>query len=240
VTAADAGEIRGRMDVTEDLVSRLRGQEWIDDPFLGPVPAARFEAASPVWPGHSRWGAIKAVAITSQAPRTVSELHFVPADSSGPVVPVGIVWDEAGGRRRARVYCNKTLLGSDQVRGPLIPPDPGLVLHPTMSRYLTALRAGDEQGLLEVLEPGLRVFGPMGELKADDVRAAFAKRMSQGGGVPIMYITGTDDGTRAAVEFISWRIRPHAGLGVYERAASGRIAEFRAYEGPVVTTLPGA
>lgn len=237
---AEAGLIRGRMQATDELVRRLRGQEWIDDPFLGPVPAARFEAESPVWPGRARWGAIKTIATTSQSPRAVSELHFVPADAREPVVPVGIVWDETGGRRRARVYCNKSLLGSDQVRGPLIPPDAGLVLHPTMRQYHTALRAGDEQGLLDVLDPALRVFGPMGELKADDVRAAFAKRMADGGGVPIMYITGTDDGTRAAMEFISWRIRPHAGLGVYERAPSGRIIEFRAYEGPVVSMLPGA
>jgi len=38
------------------------------------------------------------------------------------------------------------------------------------------------------------------------------------------------------MEFISWRIRPHAGLGVYERAPSGRISVFRAYEGPVPKT----
>ena len=101
---------------------------------------------------------------------------------------------------------------------------------------LAALRAGDEQGLVDALEPGLRVFGPMGEIRAGDVRAEFAKRMADGGGVPLMYITATDDGTRAAMEFVSWRIRPHAGLGVYERAASGRIAVFRAYEGPVRTS----
>jgi hypothetical protein len=226
--------------MTENLVSRLRAQDWIDDPFLGPVPAKRYEADSPVWPGRPRWESVKAIAVTRQATRTVTELHFVPADAREPALPVGIVWDETAGQRRARIYCNKSLLGSDQVRGPLIPPEPGLVLHPTMRRYHDALRAGDEQGLLDVLEPGLRVFGPMGELIADDVRAAFASRMAGAGGVPIMYVTGTDDGTRAAMEFISWRIRPHAGLGVYERAPFGRIAVFRAYEGPVVTTLTGA
>ena len=97
---------------------------------------------------------------------------------------------------------------------------------------------GDTEGLLAVLEPGLRVFSPFGEIKAPDVRAEFAKRMAGTGGVPLMYVTATDDGTRAALEFISWRIRPHAGLGVYERASSGRIAEFRAYEGPVPRPLP--
>jgi hypothetical protein len=106
-----------------------------------------------------------------------------------------------------------------------------------MRDYLAALRAGDEQGLLAVLEPGLRVFSPFGEVKAPDVRAEMARTFSRTGGVPLMYVTATDDGTRAALEFISWRIRPHAGLGVYERAPSGRIAVFRSYEGPVPQPL---
>lgn len=229
-------------DTTEALLRRLREQDWIDDPFLGPVLPADC-TASPVWPGSARWAdirtirTIRAIAGSSDAPRTVTELSFEPADAGEPAVPVGIVWDETGGQRRARVYCNKAHLGSDQVRGPVIPPDPDVVLHPTMASYLTALRAADEEGLLAVLEPGLRVFSPFGEIKAPDVRAEFAKRMAGTGGVPLMYVTATDDGTRAALEFISWRIRPHAGLGVYERAPSGRIAVFRAYEGPVPRPL---
>jgi hypothetical protein len=223
-------------DATEALVHRLGEQDWIDDPFLGPVrPAAC--PASPVWPGSPRWASIKTGAVTAQGMRTASEFSLVPAEAGEPDVPLGIVWDETEGRRRARVYCNKANLGSDQVRGPVIPPDESLTLHPTMQAYLTALRAGDEEGLLAVLDPELRVFSPFGEIKAADVRAEFVGRMCQGGGVPLMYITATDDGTRAAMEFISWRIRPHAGLGVYERGPTGRIVEFRAYEGPVPKPL---
>jgi hypothetical protein len=226
-------------DTTEALLRRLREQDWIDDPFLGPVLPADC-AASPVWPGAPRWAGIRAITETSQGARTVTELSMEPAEAGAPALPVGVVWDETGGRRRARFYCNKAHLGSDQVRGPVIPPDPDLVLHPTMRGYLTALRAGDEQGLLAVLEPGLRVLSPFGEVRAPDVRAEMARRFAQAGGVPLMYVTATDDGTRAALEFISWRIRPHAGLGVYERAPSGRISVFRAYEGPVPQALPGA
>ena len=36
------------------------------------------------------------------------------------------------------------------MRGPVIPPDPDVVLHPTMASYLTALRAADEEGLRAV------------------------------------------------------------------------------------------
>jgi hypothetical protein len=223
-------------DATAALVRRLGEQDWIDDPFLGPVRPADC-AASPVWPDNPRWDSIRAGAVTAQGPRTVTEFRLAPSDVGAPLVPLGIVWDETDGRRRARVYCNKAHLGSDQVRGPLIPPDPALTLHPTMRAYLTALRAADEASLLAVLDPELRVFSPFGEIRAADVRAEFVQRMVNIGGVPLMYVTATDDGTQAAVEFISWRIRPHAGLGVYKRAPSGRIIEFRAYEGPVPTPL---
>lgn len=225
------------MAESEGLIGRLRKQEWVDDPFLGPVLPAEFEAASVIWPGGPRWERVETVTEICAGPRTVTELRFIPADPAQPVLPAAIVWDETAGRRRARAYFNKALLGGGQVRGPVIPPDPGLVLHPTMRRYSEALRAADERALLECLEPGLRVLGPMGEITANDVRCEFAKMMSALGGVPIMYVTATDDGSRAALEFISWRIRPHAGLGVYERAPSGRIAVFRAYEGPVPEPL---
>lgn len=67
-----------------------------------------------------------------------------------------------------------------------------------MASYLTALRAADEEGLLAVLEPGLRVFSPFGEIKAPDVRAEFAKRMAGTGGVPLMYVTEAASGRMMA------------------------------------------
>jgi len=232
------------MSAADNLAARLRGQSMIDDPFLGPVTAERFAAASPAWPQHGQWSGLKPGTVTSGQRRSVAEFDFIPADAAQPVLPVGIVWDETGVRAVARVYYNKQLAGaslpgSDVVRAPMVPPEPGLDLHPTMRRYADVLSRGDEQGLLEVLEPGLTVRGPLGvPIAADDVRAAFAAMIASGGGVPVMYVTCTDDGSRAALEFISWRTPPHAGLGVYERAPSGRIAAFRAYEGPVRRTSP--
>lgn len=232
------------MSAAADLAARLRSQSMIDDPFLGPVTAERFAAASPAWPELGQWSGLKPGLVTAGQRRSVSEFDFIPADAAQPVLPVGIVWDDTGTRPVARVYYNKQLAGvglpgSEVVRAPMVPPDPALDPHPTMRRYADVLRRGDEQGLLEVLEPGLTVRGPLGApMAADDVRAAFAAMIAAGGGVPVMYVTCTDDGSRAAMEFISWRTPPHAGLGVYERAPSGRIAAFRAYEGPVRRTLP--
>jgi hypothetical protein len=228
--------------VGDELATRLALQAWIDDPFLGPVVPATFQAESPLSPDNGRWARVvlhQEIRAENKTQRSVWELELQPADTSQSLLPVAVVWDETSQPSRARVYCNKTLLGSDQVRGPVIPPEADLQLHPTMQRYSQALRAGDLQGLLEVLDPELRVRGPSGWIQETDVRTAFATRMASSGGVPIMYVTSTDDGTRVALEFISWRVPPHAGLGVYERSPSGRIVQFRAFEGPVRPRPPG-
>jgi hypothetical protein len=230
------------MEMAQNLAQRFSEQAWIDDPFLGPVLPDAFFRDSPVSPQSSRWGGVDVLhkIDAHNKARAVWELEFIPADSTQSVLPVGIVWDATADPPRARVYCNKALLGVDEVRGPIIPPEADLVLHPTMQRYSQALRSADLHGLLEILDPHLRVRGPGGWIQDADVRTSFATRMANSGGVPIMYVTCTDDGSRAALEFISWRVPPHAGLGVYDRSQSGRIVQFRAYEGPVRPRPPSA
>jgi hypothetical protein len=227
--------------IGEELTARMSTQAWVDDPFLGPVVPAVFASQSPLSTNDPRWARVvlqQEIRAQTTA-RTVWELEYQPADSGQSALPVAVVWDETAQPARARIYCNKALLGVDQVRGPIIPPEADLQLHPTMQTYREALRAGNLDGLLAVLDPELRVRGPMGWIQEADVRTAFATRMANSGGVPIMYVTCTDDGMRAALEFISWRVPPHAGLGVYERGPSGRIVQFRAFEGPVRARPPG-
>jgi hypothetical protein len=228
--------------IGDELARRMATQAWVDDPFLGPVVCATFLEHSLVSPTNPRWAgvALQQEIRSETRSRTVWELDYQPSDANQSSLPVAVVWDETAHPPRARIYCNKALVGVDQVRGPIIPPEPHLDLHPTQQRYSQALRSADLQGLLDVLDPELRVRGPMGWILDADVRTAFATRMANSGGVPIMYVTCTDDGTRAALEFISWRVPPHAGLGVYERGPSGRIVQFRAFEGPVRPRPPGA
>ncbi len=56
------------MSAAEDLAARLRSQSMIDDPFLGPVTAGRFAAASPAWPQHGRWSGLKPGLVYGRAP----------------------------------------------------------------------------------------------------------------------------------------------------------------------------
>ena len=125
-------------------------------------------------------------------------------------------------------------MGSDRVRPPIITAEPDLQLHPVMAAYAAALRNADGPGLLAVLDPAFRHRRPDGTYPdSDDVRTEFVEGLVAIGGVPIQYVTATDDGSCAAHEFISWRTPPHAGVGVYERSEAGLIREFRGYEGPV-------
>jgi hypothetical protein len=228
------------MGLIEDLEDRFSGCAWVDDPFLGPVLPGVFAAESPVWPSGKRWAEVELLGtVTGHAAgreRVVSELYYQSVDPDAEVrVPVGVVWDHADEGPVARVYYNKKLVGgpdSERVRPPVIPPEPGLDLHPTMKAYHAALHAADAAGIAGALDPGFRVRGPDGRY-LEGARTRFAELMAGAGGVPIMYVTATDDGTSAALEFISWRTPPHAGLGVYERSAAGLICDFRVYEGPV-------
>lgn len=226
------------MSYVDELADRFRGRAWCDDPFLGPVLPGAFATGSPVWPHDPRWSDVALVRSTSDGARTVDELHYAPHDGTdAKAVPVAIVWDDTGADAVARLYYNKTLVGgdgADRVRPPVLRPEPDLTLHPTMAAYVTALFGADEQGLLAVLAPDFRVRLPDGAfLEGPQVRTGFAARFARLGGVPLQYVTATDDGTRAALEFISWRVPPHAGLGVYVRSDADLIREFCPYEGPV-------
>ena len=226
------------MTSIDDLSDRFAARAWVDDPFTGPALPADFAASSAVWPRDERWADVEIVKTITAGPRSVDELYYTPRDPDGKRVPVAIVWDDSGSDKVARVYYNKTFIGgpgSERVRPPVLRPEPDLDLHPTLVAYHAALSSADGPGIVATLAPGFRVRVPSGVyLEGDDVRTEFADRFAKTGGVPLQYVTATDDGVTAALEFISWRVPPHAGIGVYDRNDDGLISEFRAYEGPVL------
>ena len=57
---------------------------------------------------------------------------------------------------------------------------------------------------------------------------------ANGGGIPLEHCTLTDDGTRCAIKYnrVRWGVADipaQTGVGVYERASSGRLAATRIY-----------
>ena len=63
----------------------------------------------------------------------------------------------------------------------------------------------------------------------------FTRFFSAGGGIGLEHCTVTDGGTRCALEYncVRWgsvELPPQAGVAVYERGASGRLAAARVYD----------
>ena len=69
----------------------------------------------------------------------------------------------------------------------------------------------------------------------DELRALYALFFSNGGGIPLEHCTVTDDGRACALEYnvVAWgrtELPPEAGIAVYVRGDSGRLAAARVYD----------
>ena len=94
-------------------------------------------------------------------------------------------------------------------------------------------------GLAAVFEPDGYMREPAGEPYVhrgiDELRALYELFFSNGGGIPLEHCTVTDDGRACALEYnvVAWGrtpLPPEAGLAVYVRADSGRLAAARVYD----------
>ena len=131
------------------------------------------------------------------------------------------------------------LLGRHIVRAPLLERDPSVRESDVVGEYQAALAAGDAERITATFErdgcfrepagPQYRVCG------TDALLPFFAGFFSVGGGIILEHCTVTEDGVRTALEFnaIRWgeHDMPHqAGIAVYERGPTGRLAHARIYD----------
>jgi hypothetical protein len=131
------------------------------------------------------------------------------------------------------------LNGRHANRPPLL--QPGLDLHASdvVGEYQRALAAGDVEAILAAFEPDGYMREPAGDPYVhrgiDELRALFELFFSNGGGIPLEHCTVTDDGRACALEYnvVAWGrtpLPPEAGLAVYVRGDSGRLAAARVYD----------
>jgi hypothetical protein len=107
----------------------------------------------------------------------------------------------------------------------------GYIREPSGSRYLH--RGADElrtfYAALFGYDRGILQRAP------DRLRSLYENLFSNGGGIPLEHCTLTDDGVRCAIEYnvVHWNeneVPPQAGVAVYERGPSGRLAGGRIYD----------
>ena len=174
--------------------------------------------------------------------RTVEEVTLT-QDIDGRVVhlPVAIVADRSeAGLLELRVYFSTwPLTGGHANRPPLLQPDGSVRESGAIGDYQRALADGDVEAVVATFEPEATVREPAGEPYVHrgeaDLRALYTLFFSNGGGIPLEHCTATDDGRACALEYnvTQWgrtELPPEAGIAVYVRGATGRLAAARIYD----------
>lgn len=188
---------------------------------------------------RGRDGTVENVALTSTPTRSVEE---VVVHLDGVALPVAIAEDkdDDGRLREMRVYySNWPMTGGHAIRPPMLQPDPDASEGDIVGDYQRALAAGDVEGVVAAFEPDAHVREPAGSeyvhRGTEELRELFTRFFSNGGGIPLEHCTVTDDGRACAIEYnvVAWgqtKLPPQAGVAVYVRGESGRLAAARIYD----------
>jgi hypothetical protein len=121
----------------------------------------------------------------------------------------------------------------------VLQPESGVEELDVVGEYQRALAAGDVEAVLATLEPDAYVREPAGGAHVhrgtDELRALYELFFSNGGGIPLEHCAVTDDGHACALEYnvVAWgrtELPPEAGIAVYVRGDSGKLASARIYD----------
>jgi hypothetical protein len=157
-------------------------------------------------------------------------------------LPVAIVADRRPDRRieELRMYCsNWPLTGLHANRPPVLQPDPELRESDVVAEYQRALAAGDVDAVVATFEPDGYAREPAGgghiHTGRKRLRAFYERLFSNDGGIPLEHCALIDDNRACALEYnvVRWgrtELPPQAGLAVYVRGDSGKLAAARMYD----------
>jgi len=176
-------------------------------------------------------------------------LHFG-GESGHTEVPVAIVAEKTGGRiDELRVYHTTLgLTGRHVNRQPLLQADPELSESDVVGEYQRALAAGDVDAIVGTFEADGYAREPAGgryvHRGTDGLREFYEHLFSNGGGIPLEHCAVVDNGRTCALEYNVRRwgrteLPRQAGVAVYVRGESGRLAAARIYD-DVDPPLPAA
>jgi hypothetical protein len=166
----------------------------------------------------------------------------VDADSRRVELPHALVadHDSAGRLQELRIYFSGwPLTGRHANRPPIMQLDPQLPESDVVAEYQRALAAGDVDAIVAAFEPDGYAREPAGgehiHRGRDGLRAFYELLFSNDGGIPLQHCAVTDDGRACALEYnaVRWgqtELLPQAGVAVYVRGRSGKLAAARIYD----------
>jgi SnoaL-like domain len=166
-------------------------------------------------------------------------VHF-DGDAGRVSVPVAIRTDRRtdGRIEELRVYHdNRAMTGGHAGRQPLLQPRADPRSSDIATEHQRALAAGDVDAVVAAFEPDGYAREPGGARHAgrDALRAHYERMFSHGGGIEQEHCSILGDERICALEYnvVRWgrtELLPQAGVAVYARGPSGKLAAVRAYD----------
>jgi hypothetical protein len=238
-----AGLLAGELDA---LVESFAGEPELHHPVRGRVKGTRAFTAHVAemlaWLTE-RNASVEELGHTVLDDRGFEEVVLHLDGATGRVaLPIAIVADHPidGRLEELRMYFSSwPLTGRHATRPPLLQRDPEAQEADVGGEYQRALAAGDVDAVVAAFEPDGYAREPAGgehvHRGADGLRTFYAHLFSNGGGIPLEHCRIVDDGRACALEYNVARwgatdLAPQAGVAVYVRGESGKLAAARIYD----------
>ena len=235
-----------RSGETNALVASFAGQPELHHPVRGRVKGRhafeRYVADTNAWLSEVN-AVITAVDTVTTPRREVGEAVVTLDANEGRIeLPMALASDRDhdGLIEELRLYYSSwPLTGHHAVRPPVLQPGPHVHESGAVGYYQRALAAGDAEAAVAAFEPDGSVREPAGGAYVhrgrDQIAALYERMFSNGGGIPLEHCLVTDDGRACALEYnvVRWGrtdLPPQAGISVYARGESGKLASARIYD----------
>jgi ketosteroid isomerase-like protein len=228
------------------LVESFAGEPEVHDPVRGRIKGARafeaFIAETAAWLGERNVTVEDVEHLVAEGCGFEEVVLHLDGDAGRVAVPVAIVADrEPDGRiDELRIYSSGwPLTGRHANRPPVLQPDPHVRGSDVVGEYQRALTAGDVDAVVATFEPDGYAREPAGGEYVhggpDGLRAFYERQFSNGGGIALERCAVIDDERVCALEYnvVRWgrtELPPEAGVAVFVRGPSGRLAAARMYD----------
>ncbi len=237
-----AGILTGEIDA---LVGSFNGEPELHHPYRGRIRGARafakYATETKEWL-EQRKASIEDVDHIVNPSDGVEEVVLHLGGEQGRVdLPVAVSANKShGGLEELRVYYSSwPLTGRHAIRSPALQPGPDLGEPDFVAEYQSALAAGDADAIVAMFEPDGHAREPAGagyvHRGPDGLRRFYESLFSNGGGIPLEHCAVIQNERACALEYnvVRWGetdLQPQAGIAVYVRGESGKLAAARIYD----------
>jgi hypothetical protein len=238
-----AGLMAGEPDA---LVRSFAGEPELHHPLRGRIKGARafeaFVAETNEWIVQRNISVEDVEHVVTKRRGFEEVILHLDGDTARIDLPVAIVADRRTDGRidELRMYYSSwPLTGRHANRPPVLQPDPDVRESDIVAEYQRALATGDADAMVATFEPDGYAREPAGgkyvHSGPDGLRAFYELLFSNGGGIQLEHSSLIDDKRACALEYnvVRWgttELLPQAGVAVYVRGQSGKLAAARIYD----------